>query len=701
MTSQDIVKEFSECYNQAYYAWNPFYPEADKDLRFYLSDQWDLKEKEYLNQAGRHPWVYNLIRKNINMVEGYQRSHRLSCVVVAQQSQDQQSADELSDLLQYVFQFGNGYKCISECFSGAIKTGWNLATVWMDYREDPVNGDIRFGREPYSGFITDPYFTQLDFSDCSFVLRRKYLSPSHAASLLPQHEELIYDLHQQGWSRDDKFTWLPYQRLPNGEQLLAYNEYFKQGWKKVPVVVDSQTGEYTEWSGSSELLKQYLNLYPQLKVTYQPKRIIENHIIVNDTYIKTETNQFGLNEYPMVPFVGIFEPENEFWQMKLQSLTRVMRGPQQLSNRLLCQMMDINESQLNSGWIAKEKSVVNPQSLFKTSQGGVIWLNEDHGMESLQKIPPAQIPASFFQLQEIYAHGPSNVLGINEASFGIPESGNESGLMMMLRQGSAVTNLQHVFDNLRYAQKLLAQKVLKLIQTWTPSKIEKILGKKPTEQFYSKEFVKYDISIQEGMMTETQRQIHFRQLVDLYQLTGGPHMSPITPQMLVKAAPIQGGSSLNQEIEQNQQLALQSQQQQSQIQQELLGAQLDYNKASSIEKLAGAKERFTRAFANVGLSDERAARAVDDRSAAALDRARAMRELSLIDDERLLKYLSIIQMMESMNKHKEEEIKQEDLAVASHGQELGDRQYYTPKKVLEEILGNQIEENSEELNNLL
>lgn len=698
---QDIVKEFSECYNQAYYAWNPFYPEADKDLRFYLSDQWDLKEKEYLNQSGRHPWVYNLIRKNINMVEGYQRSHRLSCVVVPQHSQDQLAADELSDLLQYVFQFGNGYKCISECFSGAIKTGWNLATLWMDYREDPVNGDIRFGREPYSGFITDPYFTQLDFSDCSFVLRRKYLSKEHTASLLPQYEELIFDLHAQGWSRDDKFTWLPYQRLPNGEQLLAYNEYFKQTWKKVPVVVDSQTGEFAEWTKDVDLLKKYLNIYPQLKLTYQPKRVIENHIIVNDTFIKTETNQFGLNEYPFVPFVGIFEPENEFWQMKLQSLTRVMREPQKLSNRLLCQMMDINESQLNSGWIAKEKSVVNPQSLFKTSQGGVIWLNEDHGMESVQKIPPAQIPPSFFQLQEIYAQGPSNVLGINEASFGVPESGTESGLMMMLRQGAAVTNLQHVFDNLRYAQKLLAQKVLQLIQTWTPSKVEKILGKKPTEQFYSKEFVKYDISIQEGMLTETQRQIHFRQLVDLYQLTGGPNASPITPQMLVKAAPIQGGSSLNQEIEQNQQQVLQSQMQQSQIQQELLNTQLDFNKASSIEKLAGAKERFTRAFANVGLSDERAARAVDDRSAAALDRARAMRELSLIDDERLLKYLSIIQMMESMNKNKEQEIKKDDLAVASHGQELGDQHFYSNQNILDAVLGKQIENNNQNLSELL
>lgn len=668
-TGINIVNEFNDFYQEAYYAWNPFYPLADTDLRAYLNDQWDNKEKQFLYDAGRNQWVYNLIRKNINMVDGYQRSHRLSSVVVPQESKDQEAADELSDLLQYVYQAGDGYKYISDAFSGGIKTGWNLCTVWMDFREDPVNGDIKFGREPYSGFITDPYFTQLDLSDCSYVMRRKYMGPEMAASLLPGFEDEIWNIHSAGWSRDDKFTWLPYQTQPNGQDFMAYNEFHKQMWKKVPVLVDEQTGEYTEWKGPKDAMRYMLDKYPQLKVVQQAKRFIETHIILNDVYMKTEVNQFGLDEYSFVPFVGVFEPEGDFWGLKLQSLTRSMLDPQKLCNRVLSQMVDINDSQINSGFIADEDSVINPRSLFQTSQGRVIWRDKNARPGAIEKIPPANIPPSFFQLQEIFANGPSNVLGINEASFGVPESGNESGIMMMLRQGAAVNNLQQVFDNLRYAQKQLSKKVLKLIQTWTPEKVERILGRKPTAQFYSKDFIKYDISVQEGMLTDTQRQMHFRQLVDVYQLTGGPQTSPITPSMLVKAAPIQGGAQLNAEIQANQKQQAQAAQQQQQIQAQMLQAQLENAKASSLEKVAGAKERFTRAVANLGLEDERAARAIDDRAGAALDRAKAIRELSMLDDENLIKYLQIVRLMENSNKVQENEIKQDDVQISAQGEQ--------------------------------
>lgn len=663
-----IYNEFCDFYQEAYYAWNPFYPLADIDLRMFLGDQWDNQEKTKLYQEGRNQWVFNLIRKNINMIDGYQRSHQLSSVVVPQQDKDQAAADDLSDLLMYVMQFGDGYKYISDSFSGAIKTGWNLCTVWMDYRTDPVNGDIRFGREPYSGFITDPYFTKNSLEDCSYVLRRKYMSPEMAASLLPGMEKEVWNIHTGGWSRDDKFTWLPYQTQPNGQDFMAYNEFYKQMWKPVPVLVDMETGEYTEWEGPKDALQYLTTQYPQLKVTNQSKRFIETHIILNNVYMKTEINQFGLDEYPFVAFFGTFEPENEFWGLKLQSLVRPMVDPQKETNRRLSQMTDMIESQINSGWIADEESVINPRSLFQTSQGRVIWKDRNAKPDALTKIPPAAIPESFFQLTDVYAKGMSEILGINDAAFGIPESGNDTSSLMMLRQSSAITNIQGVFDNLRYSQKQLSHKVLKLIQTWTPEKVEKILGRKPSEQFYSKEFIKYDISIQEAPLTTTQKQLHWRQMVDVYQLTGGAQGSPITASMLVKEAPLQGKSQLLKDIQQNEEQQAQQAQQQQQLQMQVLGGQMENLKASSIEKVAGAKERFTRAVANTGLETERAARAVDDRASASLDRARAIKELSALDDDRLLKYLSIVRIMEQSNKVDEEAIKSDDVRISAQGE---------------------------------
>jgi len=641
MNENAIVREYDELYTEAYYAWNAFFPLADRDLRYFLGNQWDQQERQKLFEEGRNSYSFNLIRRNINLLTGYQRKHRLSSVVVPTENSDQQTADQLSQLLLYSLNSGDGYKYISEAFGGALKTGFNLLNIWMDYRDDPVNGDIKFSRTPYNGFITDPYFTNLDFSDCSYVIKRKYLSKQQAASLLPGHEKEIKSLAKIGWSRDDKFTWLPYQRQPDGEDFVAYNEFYKQGWEKVPMLVDRETGEFTEWAGDEESLKFYVNVYPQLEVVKKPKKFVECHIIVNDEYIRTERNQFGLDEYPFVPLVGVFEPESDLWELKLQSLVRCQIDPQREANRRRSQMVDILDSSINSGWIAKKSSVVNPRSLFQSSQGRVIWKEDDTQPGDIEKIQPAQLPQGMFELQRQFDQDIMTIAGINDANFGVSDNAQESGIMMMLRQGASIVNLQDIFDNLRYAQKLISKKALKLIQTWKPDKVQRIINQQPAQQFYDKDAVKYDVTVQEGVLTDTQRQIYFRQLVDLQQLG-----VPVTGQMLADAAPLQGKSEYNQQISQMEQQQSQQQQQQQQVQQQILASQMEYNKASSIEKLAGAAERRGRLHSDLALSTERIAESEENRAQAALARAKTIVEIGKMSDERLMDLWNFVNALE-------------------------------------------------------
>lgn len=670
----EILKMYGEYYDEAYSAWSPFFPKADQDLRFYLGDQWNQEEKRKLRDEGRNAFVINRTRRNINMIDGYQRQHRLSSIVSPVENSDQLTADQLSQLLLFALQSGDGYQTISDCSAGAMKTGWNLMSLWMDYREDPLNGDIKFGREPYSGFITDPYFTKLDFSDCSYIIKRKYLFPEQAASLLPGQEKDVLRLAKQNSSRDEKFSWLPYQRQANGQDLVAYNEFHLQKWKNIPMLVDMESGEFTEWDGDKERLQTLKTIYPNIEIVKKPKRYIERHIIVNDQVMRTDINPYGLDEYCFVPFVAVFEPESDDWELKIQSLVRCQIDPQRESNRRRSQMTDMIDSQINSGWIADEDSVINPRSLFQTSQGKVIWRKQDAKPGAVERIQGAQIPQSSFQLQQLYDQDITDVLGINEASFGEPQSGNESGIMMMLRQSASITNLQGYFDNLRFSQKCVSKKILKLIQTWTPQKVERIINQKPSEQFYNKDFTKYDVTIGEGLLTDSQKMIYFRQLLDLKQLTDMPGQGPITAQMLIEAAPIQGKSVLTEQIKQNEQAAQQAQAQQTQIQQQVLDSQRQALQAKAISDLASSKERFTRAVANMGLEDERSSKAVADRSDAALARIKAIKEIQDMDDNRIMKYLGLIRMMEESSQRQEEEIKQDDMIISERASQDNQQQ---------------------------
>lgn len=679
--NSDIKKTYTDSYNEAYSSYGSFYDLANTDLRYFLGDQWSKAELRRLEEEGRSAFVFNRIRRNINLITGYQIKNRLSSIVNPIEASDQKTADQYTKLMLYAFQLGNGFNTISDAFGGACKTGWNLINVWMDYVDDPKDGKICFGRDPFSSFITDPYFTKLDLSDCGYVIKRKYLSKDQASALLPEHEKAIADLQKKGSGLDDKFTWMPYQHCSNGSDLVSYDEFYQQKFEKVPFLIDKETGEFTEWDGRRDRLTFIKNTYPQIEIVYKPKKYIEKHILINGEYVSTDRNEYGMNEYPFAPVAAIFESECDDYDLRLQSLVRCQIDPQRESNRRRSQMTDMIDSQINSGWIADDNSVVNPRSLFQTSQGRVIWRKRDAKPGSLEKIPPAQIPPSMFQLQELFDRDMVEILGLNDSTFGMPESGNESGLMMMLRQSSAIINIQNVFDNLRLAQKLVSQKVIKLIRTWSPEKIKRILNEDPTEAFFNANLSQFDISVSEGMLTENQKMIYYRQLLDLKQVTDVPSQGPITAQMLIDAAPLQGKSDLTEQIAKNEEAAKQSQQQQEQVNQEMIRSQIDMAKAKAISDLALSKERLTRATANMGLEDERASKAVTDRSDAALNRIKAIKEIQTMDDERLLKYMTIVKMMEEGSQREEEQIKMDNLAFSERAAQQNQQSLQQPQQM--------------------
>jgi hypothetical protein len=265
-----------------------------------------------------------------------------------------------------------------------------------------------------------------------------------------------------------------------------------------------------------------------------------------------------------------------------------------------------------------------------------------------------------FQLQQQFDQDINEIAGVNDAAFGQIETANDSGVLQLLRQGAAITNLQDLFDNLRRSQKALSGKILKLIQKWSPAKVARIINEEPTKEFYEQNFTKYDCVIQEGVLTDTQRQQFFRQLIDLQQLG-----VPIPPMLLAKAAPLQGKSEYMEEMEQFQQQQAQQAAEQQKIQEQLLSAQTNLATSKSVEQMAGAKERFTRAVANLGLEDERNSMAVENRADAALKHAQAASELASLQMENTAKYLSLVELMDKSAKAKADRLKEEDVTITA------------------------------------
>lgn len=625
--------------NQAYWA------EADTDTRFHAGDQ-QLWNDIYGNlPAGRRKnFQFNRIRRVINMISGYQRRNRKSTIVVPVENADNETADQFTKIMLWLANQEGILETVSESFEGSLVTGMNLLQVWVDYRSDPVSGNIRVDNCAYNSFLIDPYFRKADLSDCNSIWKRTFLTKREAISLLPEYEKEIVELpgNDNGSGRDGKFQFLPEQYNYGMKNLLTYDEFYYRDYRRQKMLVDSQTGETMEWRGQDdEGLKQFLRMYPQVSVIETEVPTVRLAIVVQGKVFYDGPNPMGIDKYPFIPVFSYYAPQLPYFPWRIQGVVRGLRDAQYLYNRRRIIELDILESQINSGYIYKENALVNPKDVFLTGQGRGLALKEEAQMTDVQQIQPPQVPPSMIQLSELLAREVQEVAGVSDELLG-SATDDKAGILSMLRQGAGLTTLQVLFDNLDRAQKLLGNLIIDLVQAnFTPGKVQRILeGEQPAPQFYNKAFGKYNSMVEEGLNTSTQKQMYFAQLLQLREAG-----VPIPNDVIVEAATLQNKKKLVESIKANEQAQAQAQQAQLQSEMQEQQARTDLAHARAQADRGLGAERMSRIQENQALAVERRAEAEKDRDAAILNLVKALKEVESIDLDNVSKLVTLSQVL--------------------------------------------------------
>lgn len=631
-TDYDIVSDFTQDYNRAYMLLNTYYAEAYRDVGFYLGNQWSLDQLKYLNNERRNSFTFNKIRKIINMISGYQKAHANSSIVTPFENSSEQTAEQLTELLRHTMQ-PNGYRVLSKAFMNALCSGVSWISPWIDYRQDYVNGRIKFHLDNWNDVIWDPFSTRMDLEDCTFIARRKYLSKDVIKSLVPGCEREI-DAMGYG-NRDEKFTYEPYARQWGLQELLAYNEYWKQRYKKGQLLVDRTTGEQRPWKGNKQRLEMMQRFMPNLAVIEGYYKTVEYNIIVENRLLYSGEDPWGIGEYPFVPVYCLFDSSYDLFQWKIQSLVRLLRDPQEEYNMRKSKLLDIVDSQIGSGWKAKSGAVSNPKSLFQTGQGKVIFFNPGYELSDAERLDPPSIPESLFALQESFDKDMADMVDITNMS--VDDTDRMSAVLFQMKQSLGMMGLGPIFDNLRESQYLLSKKVLKMIQNYTPQKVGRIIKQEPTPEFYNNTFLEYDVDIVESVMTDTQKQQAFLQAWTMKM--GG---AQVPDEMLWELSPFPIQKKFMERIEAQSQQA----EQEKKIEQEDRQRVNKLLEAKAYGDIALGEERLSRIKYDAALSEERLAAAQEERARSVLDIVRASKEFQEMDISNAERILNIIRSVE-------------------------------------------------------
>ena len=311
----------------------------------------------------------------------------------------------------------------------------------------------------------------------------------------------------------------------------------------------------------------------------------------------------GFNTCPFVPVFWNYEPHINYYDLRVRSLIRTMRDPQFLFNYKVITNNDITAATINAGWKRKIGAVANEDNLKQSGQGWDVIINEGYELTDCEKIIPSAVPESDLALAQQMSDLIFSTSGINMENWAGQEDKQISSLTMMLKQAANLMVFQKYFDQWDYSLKLLGEKMLSIaLNNWNAQKVGLIIGEEPTPHFYSKIFAKYQVIVEEGLLTPTQKSFQAQQFMDINQAFG---REVIPPSMIIKNMNVQGKAELMEFLQKQEEQMAATQSEATNIQHAFEEAKLQELHSKAIANVAKAREDHSRSESNLGLYEER------------------------------------------------------------------------------------------------
>lgn len=629
-----MEKNYTDCINVLQTQWF----EADCDQRCCMGDQ-DLWASILPGVANtnRRKFNFNLVNSMIQMITGYQRRNRKATICVPITNSDQKTADQLTKCLYYVH--GNSaYQVYSDCFEqGALIQGLGFCSIYQDFSSDPISGDIKIRYVDMKSTLYDPYFRRHDMSDCRYFWTRQFFGQEEAALIYPEYADQILSL-PKGTYKDDKFYYMPevYQiQFPN---LIALDEYWYLTSREATYLVDVQSNECQEFTGTKEQLKDLMQMFRhKLKVVKKPKPTVRRSIIINDKVLIDEPNPYGLDRYPYVPSLGYFTADTEYYGLKFRGVVRDLRSVQYLVNLRKITDLDILSSQ-QQGLKVKKGALVTPQDGMNSGNGRMLVIDDNFQMDDVQPMPIVPPAPTMIQMEEMLVDIMYKISAVSPEMMG-QDIDDKSGLITMIRNAAGTTTLTRLFDQFDEFQRLCGEIIVEMIQkNWTYGKVRQVTGEDPTPEFDNKLFLKYGCKVVQGALTETQQQLELQQLLYFRESTG----IDIPSEVILKASTLQNKDEVIEAVVKREQAAQQQQEQMSKLQMQQMQVDNATKMGYAHSQDAKAQETIAKIQVDKAEAEERLNRAEEERTASVLNLVKAVKELKDMDLNHLQRELDMV-----------------------------------------------------------
>lgn len=560
------------------------------------------------------------------MITGYQRQHRKGPNFIPSEGADPNTTDQYTRLITHISNENDINEQFSRACEQACITGMVLLQPYLDYTaDDQAQGQLKLKLWEYNAFLVDPYFRNYDMSDAQFVWTQEYISKKEAEFRFPDKIANIAPMAGTP-QRYGSFYFLPenYNMARNDLMVLSYVWY---RWKRKKKRLYSRSrNQFFDFAGGDANLEQILYHIEDMEEVNVEVPCWKLAVVLNDQLMFQGDNPLGFDGCPFIPVFWNYEPHINYYDLRCRGLVRTMRDSNYLLNRQIIISHDQKEATINAGWKRKVGAVANEDNVKKAGQGWDIIINEGYEMTDCEKIQPNVVPESDFALADRLRTLIFGTSGIDLENWSAQNDKQASSLTTMIKQAANLMVLQKYFDQWDQSLKLVYERLLQItLNNWNAEKVGLIIGEEPSPHFYSKVFAKYQVIVEEGVNTPTQKNMQAQQLLEINQIFG---REVFPPSFVIKDMNLSGKTEAMQFLQQQEQQAQALQQEQQQLAHVIEDAKLKEIYAKTASQVATAKERYGRFESNVGLLEERMAEVTKNRALATKAKMEAVEKMA-------------------------------------------------------------------------
>lgn len=457
-----------------------FIAEAIKFDAYYRGEQWDAKDKAKLDAQGRPAMTVNLVAPTVNAILGEYSNRRADFQYKPRRGEASDAvAQTLTKLVMQICDNNDYDQLETEIFGDGLITGRGYLDVRIDF-EDNTLGEVRIETLDPRSVIPDPSANSYDPKDWNEVMTTRWASLDDLAATYGQEKAdavrvaaqsaTTATLDMYGWDDTSSFGDMhkaagvgAYDDVDTERALRSVRIIERQFYtlSKVREFVSLRYGDVrpVPESWEEERVQAFARDFG-LGIRTRLTRRVRWVVSAGDSVVLHESWS-PYTSLTVVPFFCYFRRGKPF------GVVKNLISPQDILNKSSSQVLHVVNTTANSGWKVEAGSLVNMTSDDLAARGAETGLVLEYaaGRNAPEKIQPNNVPPGLTDISMRAAQWMREIPGVNSAMLGL-EGAEVSGVALENKQLRASLQLQTVMDNLVRTRKIVARKILELVQAF-------------------------------------------------------------------------------------------------------------------------------------------------------------------------------------------------------------------------------------------